>query len=112
MRASVAFGASASVTLLLLWGACGPRDHGVDDDGGNAPTSSKSTTANGFETDGASICGAEVHQSQSKYPLIYFVIDRSGSMAEIDPASGKTRLARVQEAAEAMVDSLGSLVRV
>lgn len=112
MRASVAFAASASVTLLLLWGACGPRDHGVDDDGGSPPTSAKSTSGNGFETDGASICGAEVHQAQGKYPLIYFVIDRSGSMAEIDPGSGATRLERVQEAAGAMVDSLGSLVRV
>jgi hypothetical protein len=112
VRASVAFASSASVTLLLLWGACGPRDHGVDDDGGSAPTSAKSTSSNGFQTDGASICGAEVHQAQSKYPLIYFVIDRSGSMAEIDPASGATRLERVQEAAGDMVNSLGSLVRV
>jgi hypothetical protein len=97
---------------LRLWGACGPPDHGVDDDGGSAPTSAKSTSGNGFQTDGASICGAEVHQAQGKYPLIYFVIDRSGSMAEIDPGSGATRLARVQEAARDMVDGLGSLVRV
>jgi len=102
------------VTALLLWGACGPRDHGVDDDGGgdNANPSGNASSGNGFQTDGASICGAEVHQAQSKYPLIYFVIDRSGSMAEIDPESGATRLERVQEAAVDMVDSLGSLVRV
>ena len=113
MRASVAFAASASVTLLLVWGACGPRDHGVDDDGGSPPTSAKSTTAvSGFESDGASICGAEVHQAQSKYPLIYFVIDRSGSMADLDPVSGETRLTRVRAAAADMVESLGSLVRV
>jgi hypothetical protein len=112
VRASVAFAISGSVTALLLWGACGPRDHGVDDDGGSPPTSAKSTSANGFENDGASICGAEVHQAQSKYPLIYFVIDRSGSMADIDPDSGETRLARVQDAASDMVASLGSLVRV
>lgn len=112
MRASVAFAISGSVTALLLWGACGPRDHGVDDDGGSPPTSAKSTTTNGFQTDGASICGAEVHQAQTKYPLIYFVIDRSGSMAELDPDTGETRLSRVQEAASDMVTSLGSLVRV
>jgi hypothetical protein len=113
VRASVGFAISASATLLLLWGACGPRDHGVDDDGGGStPTSAQSTTGSFGDGDGAFICGAEVHQSQSKYPLIYFVIDRSGSMSEIDADSGATRLERVQSAAADMVQSLGSLVRV
>ncbi len=106
---------SAAVVLLPLnlaigWAACSqgpPPPLGQDDGGGNAQSSGAQ-----FQHDGASICGNEVHQAQSAYPLIYFVIDRSGSMSDPDPGSGQNKLERVQEAAGEMVDSLGTLVRV
>lgn len=98
---------------IATWAACGrerPRvDPGDSSQGGgkNAGGSSQS----GFVTDGAAICGADVHTPIGKPPLIYFVIDRSGSMAELDTDSGDTRYERVVDAAVQVVADLGSLVR-
>lgn len=69
------------------------------------------STANGFVTDGAVICGADVHHPVTHPPLIYFVLDRSASM-EDDAGDGSTRWEHVRDAAESLVDDLGALVRV
>ncbi len=61
--------------------------------------------------DGAYFCGNEVHQVVSKPPLLYFVMDASGSMSEI--ASGQqSRYQLLEAAAVDLVSKLGGTVRV
>ncbi|HTJ82776.1 MAG TPA: vWA domain-containing protein [Polyangiaceae bacterium] len=68
-------------------------------------------TTSGFQgTAGGDVCGNEEHTALTTYPLLYFVFDRSGSMADLD--GNETRYARVRDAALDMTDSLGALVRV
>ncbi len=101
-------GATAAVT----WAACGMHDRptlGGGSQGGEG--SQGGSTANGFVTDGAVICGADVHHPVTHPPLVYFVLDRSGSM-EDDAGDGSTRWAHVRDAAVTIVDDLGALVRV
>lgn len=111
MRAFLAFGFAAAATLTLTWGACSGSRYDFEDTGGHS-SQGGSTSTTGFVTDGAAICGAEVHHPIQKRPLIYMVIDRSGSMSSVDPASNESRWKRVAEAAVDMVDALKNLVRV
>jgi hypothetical protein len=60
---------------------------------------------------GTSLCGTEVHEVRFDVPNIYFVLDRSGSMATLE-ASGDTRYSIVREAAVDMLRRLGSLINV
>jgi hypothetical protein len=113
VRGAVVFASSVSLTLALMWGACSRERPNVDgNDGGSEGTGNGPSSTTGFVTDGAAICGADVHTPIGQYPLIYFVIDRSGSMAELDEGSGETRYERVRDAAVDMVQTLGALVRV
>lgn len=109
MRAWLVFGVGAMATVALSWSAC-TRSHRLGQDGGSPSQGGSSST--GFVTDGAAICGNEVHHAVQKRPLIYLVLDRSGSMQSADPETGESRWKRVAEAALDMVDSLKSLVRV
>lgn len=113
MRGAVIFTSSVCLTIALMWGACtkGGPNYG-NGDGGGYWNGSGGNTSSGFNTDGAAICGADVHQPIAAYPLVYFVIDRSGSMEEIEPGSDETRYVRVRDAAIDMVQTLGALVRV
>lgn len=92
----------------FLYGACSKRER----PGGMRSQSDtvSASTSSGFVSDGANICGNEFHDAQTTYPLIYFVLDRSGSMLEVD--DGVTRYEKVRTATLDMVNSLGALVRV
>ena len=91
----------------VLYGACNRDQQGT---GGGDADATVATTTTGFSSDGANICGNEYHDALSKYPLIYFVLDRSGSMSDLE--GGATRYEKVRLATLELVDSLGALVRV
>lgn len=57
-------------------------------------------------------CGHDVNQIEFDAPNIYFVFDRSGSMAESTPPSLVTRYSVVHSAAVDMVRQLGALINV
>jgi hypothetical protein len=88
-------------------GAC-KRDESTGSGGSGASSVSTST---GFEEPESPICGDEVHQAVSDAPLLYFVLDASGSMS-VQAGGGKSRFLRVREGARDVTDRLGSLVRV
>ncbi|NUP08657.1 MAG: VWA domain-containing protein [Polyangiaceae bacterium] len=114
MRLGLAFVVSVLSSAAVTWAACGLRERPhVDGSGGGSDTGGGATenTTSGFVSDGASICGSDVHHPVTHPPLVYFVIDRSGSMSELDVDSGDSRYSRVVEAAVTMVDELGALVR-
>jgi hypothetical protein len=56
------------------------------------------------------LCGDEIHELAFDRPNVYFVIDRSGSMAE--PVGNSTRFGLVRDGAISMVDALGALINV
>jgi hypothetical protein len=58
------------------------------------------------------VCGHEEHEVKLDVPNVYFVLDRSGSMAELVPETGKNRYTHVRDAAVSMVQSLGALINV
>ena len=61
--------------------------------------------------DGTNFCGNEIHQVLGKPPLLYFVMDASGSMSE--PAVGqKTRYDVLRESSIDLVKNLGASIRV
>lgn len=115
MRWASAFLGTAATTALMTWAACqGGPNYGNDSDNDgttSGDTDNGSSSSGSFVTDGAAICGADVHQPITHPPSIYFVIDRSGSMLDIDPESGDTRYERVTAAAVSMVEDIGGLVR-
>jgi hypothetical protein len=58
-------------------------------------------------------CGKETLEIKFDAPNVYFVIDASGSMADVVPGKGgKTRYQVVRDAAIGMVKSVGSLINV
>ena len=89
-----------------LAGAC-KRDDATGAGGGT----SSSSTSTGFEEPESPVCGDEVHQALSDAPLLYFVLDASGSMSA-QAGGGKSRFLRVREGARDVTSRLGSLVRV
>jgi hypothetical protein len=59
------------------------------------------------------VCGNDVHQISLDVPNLYFVLDRSGSMAELaSPRGPQTRYQAVRDAAIELVRSLGSAINV
>jgi hypothetical protein len=91
---------------VSLFGAC-KRDGSSGSGGG----SSSSSTSTGFDEPESPICGDEVHQAVGNAPLLYFVLDASGSMSA-QAGGGKSRFLRVREGARDVTSRLGSLVRV
>lgn len=99
----MAFGA----LLVGQVGAC--NDTATD----SSTTTSSSTGGFALDAgdDGANFCGNEFHKVVVKSPLLYFVMDASGSMKEL--AEGKhSRYEVLHDAAEELVASLGPLIRV
>jgi hypothetical protein len=92
----------------VLYGACGSRERPGNETGASSAT--VGATTGGFVSDGAHLCGNELHDALTEHPLIYLVIDRSGSMLALD--EGETRYEKVRLATLELVDSLGALVRV
>jgi hypothetical protein len=103
----VSFGVATAVLYLACTGKHDPTPPNSTDDGDGGAAVSSTT---GFVSDGAAICGNEEHTPLTTYPLLYFVFDRSGSMADVE--GGQTRYEQVRSAALDMTDSLGALVRV
>jgi hypothetical protein len=58
------------------------------------------------------LCGNEVHMLSFDVPNVYFILDRSGSMAEPVEEGGDSRYKLVRGAMLGMVQSLGSLINV
>jgi hypothetical protein len=90
----------------VLWGACS-RDRGGS--GGGETSSERASSAAQFMSDGANICGNEFHDAQTKHPLLYFVLDRSGSMAA--PDGGVSRYERMRQGVLDFTDALGAQIR-
>ena len=103
---SVVFSTSVTVAVSCQQSA----RHGVDD---GATSGAKLDAGTGFEVggDGAVFCGSEQHKVVAKPPLLYFVMDTSGSMAA-DAGGGKTRYDVLHDASVDLVSSLGGLIRV
>jgi hypothetical protein len=88
-------------------------------DGGGGGTTTTGSGGDGFLFDAGSsgppaadaggLCGNEVHKIVTDPPNVYFVLDRSGSMAT--PASGGTRYSVVQNAAAQLVKKLALLIK-
>lgn len=103
------FRASTCVVLALAAGAastffaCRPDDH-------TRPPRATAGTTSGFQSQDAGFCGSEFHAPVGKAPLLYFVVDTSGSMQE--PIGGETKYALLERAATDVVESLGALIRV
>jgi hypothetical protein len=82
-----------------------------DDTTGEGGGTSSASTSTGFDEPESPICGDEVHQAVGNAPLLYFVLDASGSMSA-QAGGGKTRFLRVREGARDVTARLGALVRV
>lgn len=82
-----------------------------DDTTGGGGGTSTSSTSTGFDEPESPICGDEVHQAVGNAPLLYFVLDASGSMS-VEAGGGKSRFLRVREGARDVTSRLGALVRV
>lgn len=108
MRSRVGFLLLLAGWSGVLYAACGSDRGGTG--GGDDPFGTVASTTTGFVSDGANICGNEYHDALTKYPLLYFVLDRSGSMMAME--DGQTRYEKVRAATLDLVDSLGALVRV
>jgi hypothetical protein len=105
------------MTCLVAAGACSGRD----EPGGIGPGSSSSTGGSGggffgnvgggpCVADGA--CGDEVHVVEFNAPNIYFVFDRSGSMAELVAPDFDSRFEIVRDAAKDFIQGLGPLINI
>lgn len=95
----------------LSAGAMGACRRTESDEGEGGSSSSKTSTAAFDVPDGGAICGDELHEAATKRPLLYFVLDRSGSMAD-EGANGESRYTIMREATGELIGSLGALVRV
>jgi hypothetical protein len=62
--------------------------------------------------DAAGYCGNELHQTGYEPPNIYFVLDRSGSMATAVPPDAETRYSVVRSALLDLTRTLGPLINV
>ncbi len=105
----------AVLSVLVVVQACGERDKSPP----LSPlvTSTGSGGGGGFNANPgggpcveAGVCGNEIHQLALDVPNLYFVFDRSGSMAELEPPDYETRYEIVREAAIALITSLGPLI--
>lgn len=65
----------------------------------------------GKPTDGPPTCGGQKIPAITNPPLLYFVIDRSGSMSEPIDSAGTTKYMAAQAAVGAVLDSIGHRVR-
>lgn len=101
--------AGVAVVFAAAPFACADRDDG---DRPRAFATSGGSTASGFvQVDaGDGFCGNEIHEPINQPPLLYFVVDSSGSMSErID---GVTKHEILKQAAVDVTRSLGALIRV
>ena len=112
----VALVAVLATTLAAVQACQGERE--VSQFGGLSFTGSGGAGGDGFTgvtggtpCAGTGVCGSEVHDIRFDVPNIYFVLDRSGSMATVEP-SGDTRYSVVRNAAVDMVKALGPLINV
>lgn len=112
-RRGVRFGLGALAAAIAA-GVAVAHASSCDDPATDATTSTTSASSGFFldaGDDGANFCGNEFHKVVVKSPLLYFVMDASGSMAEL--AEGNhSRYDVLHEAATDLVDSLGPLIRV
>ncbi|MBI4705313.1 MAG: VWA domain-containing protein [Deltaproteobacteria bacterium] len=111
--------ANAALTAAVLVASC--QDHERPARGGGPLVPAPDAGGDGFDPgtpdgppplDAPGLCGNELHEISYEAPNVYFVLDRSGSMAEPDPAAKKSRYAVVREAALDLVRSLGTLINV
>lgn len=65
----------------------------------------------GHVSDGPPTCGGQTLEAITHPPLLYFVIDRSGSMGDAIDASGTTKYAAALGAIGSLLDVVGSRVR-
>lgn len=92
-----------ALSVVMLLAACG--DSGSAGGGGAGGTSQT-----GFGGLGESFCGDEEHEPLQTKPLIYFVLDGSGSM--FLEYEGEYRYVLVAEGADEIVKDLKNLIRV
>jgi len=62
--------------------------------------------------DAAGLCGNELHNTGYRGPNLYFVLDRSGSMATAEPPNDKSRYDIVRSALLDLTRKLGPLINV
>ena len=85
---------------------------------GTHPVPTSTDVFDAGETDGpppldaSGYCGNELHETGYDAPNLYFVLDRSGSMATVATAGGDTRYEVVRSAMLALVRTLGPLINV
>lgn len=108
---AIVIGCTPAITDYPVW----------DGGGGAASSTATGTGGDGFlldaggggppPADAGDLCGNEFHQITGNPPNVYFVLDRSGSMAA-SVAGGGTRYTAVQHAAASLANHLEALIRV
>ena len=95
---------------LSLFGCGNGRDSAstTRNNGGSDPTGSSAS----FVDPGETFCGDESHTPIQTKPLVYFVLDASGSMQAKYGDGAKSRYIAVGQGAVDMVDSLKSVIRL
>lgn len=108
-------GFASGVLGLCALGACQKEDHPPQPPLAARPppkaTLDGGIVVDGKPMDGVPTCGGQTIPAVVDLPLIYFVLDRSGSMGDPIDASGVTKYAAAQGAVGAVLQSVGHRVR-
>jgi hypothetical protein len=110
LAASVVLGA---VTMVSCSGRDVPTGYGPGPGSGGAGGAGGGdlfTGVGGGACDNDGACGEEVHTVEFDAPNIYFVLDKSGSMAELE--GSESRYAIVRDAAKDFILGLGPLINI
>ena len=108
----------AGTLSLALSGACSGRAAPSYGTGSSSSSGAGGAGGEGFNLgqgggcDSLGACGSEIHQVTFDAPNIYFVIDASGSMADLEPGTNKSRYNLVRAAATEVILNLGPRINV
>ena len=117
MRSFSAIRAFALGLLMNSLGAgCSNHDHAPPPMPSTAGAAGKSSVPDGGifidgDVSGPPTCGGQTLQAITHPPLLYFVIDRSGSMGDAFDSFGKTKYGAALTAIGRVLDEVGSRVR-
>jgi len=115
---SVILAASLALMGLGVTASCSGREAptGIQPPGSSTGTGGAGGDSISLGTGGAcdngGDCGEELHTLEFDGPNIYFVLDRSGSMSELEQPDLESRYAIVRKAARNFILDLGPLINV
>lgn len=107
-------GLAAVSAIVLALGSCSRLDHPPRPASQEPPPSSLpegGVRLDGSPSDGPPTCGGESIPALTNPPILYFVLDRSGSMGEAIEGTSLTKYAAAQTAVGEVLESIGHRVR-